>query len=142
MSDVAETEESLRQAAQGGSISALYKLGKLYVSREQNARAYDVFYAAAAKEYPPAQFILGEMYLKGIPVQRNVERAIELLEQAAAKGHVYARGRLARIYLHGLSGRTFSGILHPKQFVRGLRLWCSAFYDAIVCKKDDDRLQI
>jgi len=140
--DLAACEEWLRRASETGSSYATFRLGKLYLKIRQQARAYDAFCASASKSYAPAQTVLAEMYFQGVPIKRDVDRAIDLLEQAATQGHVYAKGRLAQLYLHGMSGYFFGGVLHPNRFIRGLWLWSTGFYDALVSDPADERFQI
>lgn len=130
--DIATSVDWLRRATESGSSYAFYKLGRLYLRIKQFARAYEAFRTAAVDNFAPAQALLGEMYLKGAAVQRNVDRAIEFFEKAAAQNNVYAMGQLITLYIHGAPPRFhFGGILRPKRFLRGLSIFCRGMYLAI-----------
>jgi TPR repeat protein len=139
--DLSACEKWLRRASDNGSTRASYMLAKVYLRMGQYARAYDALAASASKKYAPAQFLLSDMYIKGLAVQKNVERAIELLEEAAAQDHVYAKGRLAQLYLHGSSGKFLGGLSKPGRFFKGLRLWSTALRDALGARQGDERLE-
>lgn len=144
--DTAAAERWLRRASEGGSTRASYRLGKLYMDIGQYARAYEVLSSESCREYAPAQLMLAEIYLRGIAIPKNTDRALALLESAAAQGNAYAKGRLAQLYIHGLhiqgAGCFLCGLRHPRRFLRGIRLWLSGFGDALFCNSESERVQI
>jgi len=130
--DLATSVDWLRRATESGSSYAFYKLGRLWLRTRQYARAYEAFRTAAGDNFAPAQALLGEMYLKGAAVQKNVDRAIEFFEQAASQGNLYAMGWLITLYVNGAPPRFFfGGILRPKRFLRGLSIFCRVMCQAI-----------
>jgi hypothetical protein len=51
----------------------------------------------AAKGFPPSQYVLGIRYLEGIGVEKNAAKGKELLNKAAAQGHLNARDKIREI---------------------------------------------
>jgi TPR repeat protein len=136
--DASESECRMQEE----EAAAAFRRGKQCLTEGQYGRAYQVFSSPPCEDYSPAQFIMSEMHLRGILGRRDIDRAIELLEMAVDRGHVYAKGRLAQIYLHGthLPGARclFCGLKHPRTFFRGVRLWLSALRDGLLCSKSDE----
>lgn len=68
-----------------------------------------------------AQFQLGDVYMKGYLVSQNYTKVITLLEQAAAKGNIYAADALGTIYKYGLNGNKdeIKSQLYFKQAMEG-----------------------
>lgn len=75
------------------------------------------------------------MYRYGIAVPKDLNRAIEFLERAAAKGDGYAKGLLGQLLIHGTSGRFLGGIVHPRRMLRGFSMIGSGIRDALFSRK-------
>ena len=101
-----------RIAAEAGNPDAQFALAELY--REGEGLAADPaeaerWYAAAAKGYAGAtggraQERLGEMYIDGRGVPKDVMRGLMLLEGVAQGGRIWTQVKLAQLYEQGAEG--------------------------------------
>lgn len=62
------------------------------------AKAQKWFHKAAEQGNTEAQMILGQMYLEGDCVEKNVPEGIEWYSKAALQGHVTAMNKMGRLY--------------------------------------------
>ncbi len=68
----------------------------------QNDRgAFNLFYAAAEKNYALAQYRVGVAYSYGEGVRQDTKLAAEWYQKAAIQGHTIAQRNLAMMYLYG-----------------------------------------
>jgi hypothetical protein len=95
----------LRRAAENGSVEAAYLLGGEYAVGEnvsgdpkEAAKWYELAAYAASPE-PAAQYSLGQMYLDGEGVAKDVQKGKELLVRAANNGDIVSALFLADAYL-------------------------------------------
>ena len=92
--------EWFRKAAEQGWVKAQSFLGAIYLT-DESIRDYEEAYkwlkSAAEKNDAIAQFNLGLMYWHGIYVKRDVGKAKEWIQKAAAQGHERAIGFLNSI---------------------------------------------
>ena len=65
---------------------AQYNLAELYLSKGEYKHALGWYKKSAKQGYAPAQSRLGQMYLEGIYVKKDVEKAIFWYEKALAQG--------------------------------------------------------
>lgn len=129
-------ERWYRRAVDGGSRLATYYLGHFYLEREEYSRAEEVFSIGVLAEYSPAMFCLGCMYLEGVGVAKDLDKARFLFQKSADHGHVFARRSLAAMYMSGKYGITC--------FFKGLWLFIGALKDVIILARTDpnsDRLR-
>lgn len=82
-------------------LGFLYRQGTEPVKRNE-ARAFELFWAAANNGHSGAQFNLGELFDFGIGVARDEKQAFLCYEKAAQQGYVYALDRLGELYYEGL----------------------------------------
>lgn len=87
------------QAAKGGCAIAQFYLGLCYYDPSDDSgknleRAAYWYEQAAAQGHANAQFRLGLMYLKGIGVPGDMNKAAQLIQQAANQGHDQASTEL------------------------------------------------
>ncbi len=103
-------------------------------------RAFRIYqYVAMLYSHPRAQFVLGQMYLKGEGVRRDVRRGMRWLNLAARKSYAAAQAALGEYYLrqhkNGKSDRSrgLAWLLLAKQNARGknTRQSLAARYDAV-----------
>lgn len=64
-------------------------------------KALEKFKEAAKLNDPTSQFIVGEMYEKGLGTAKNGQRALEWYKESAQNGDVYAMQRIGLIYKNG-----------------------------------------
>jgi len=87
-----------------------YYFGSFYLARKDFPKANEWFSVGAAMAFGPSINCLGRMYRDGLGVERRVDRARELFEQAAALGNLIARRNLVRLFMSGRLG--LPGIFH------------------------------
>lgn len=85
---------------------AEFYLGTIYRAQHDNVRGLEAFNNAARAGYAPAMYHLGRLYLFGDGVPRDEAVAFRYFEEAAKRGHLFARRNIAQ---HMMSGR--AGIL-------------------------------
>jgi TPR repeat protein len=90
------------RAAQIGDASAMRQIADWYseggILQKDFSRAASWYFAAADAGDPYSAFICAGMYLRGMYVQQNIAKGIDLLEKAASAGNIEAmfqRGFLA-----------------------------------------------
>lgn len=98
--------ELYETAADLGVDAANTRLGDYYLFGARPIRpdpdeAAVRFEAASAAGDLPAKTTLGFMYLLGIGVENDAERALDLMQEAADGGYHFAQYRLGQIYLTG-----------------------------------------
>jgi TPR repeat protein len=99
-------------AAEAGNPDAQFALAELYRKGEGLAAdptEAERWYAAAAKGYASAtggraQERLGQMYIDGRGVPKDVRRGVLLLEGVAQGGRVWTQVKLAQLYERGADG--------------------------------------
>jgi TPR repeat protein len=80
--------------------------------------------------------MLALMYLRGNGVEKDIDRGHDLLERAAASGHIFSKRNLASLLIRGDYGIS--------KVPRGLLLFMSALKDALTVVPTDphsDRLR-
>ncbi len=101
-----------RKAAEQGHVGAQVRLARILDYSEENAEAVMWYQRAADQGDPEAQFELAGQYASGDAVERNLDKALELFQQAADRDYVPAIRVLAMAYesggleLEGDPGRT------------------------------------
>lgn len=90
-----------RRAAQMGDANAAYWAGKLYLGEQRYEEAREWFARAVGMslEQVQASWELGQMYLHGLGVEQDKDRAAAHLFNAAAFGHAQAQYELAQLML-------------------------------------------
>lgn len=96
--------ECYEKAAEGGATLAHYYLGRLAKEEGRLDGAVKHFEIAAEKGYPSAAYWLGTMYLSGIGVKENKEKAKLHLKNASKNGHIFAKRDLALAEIKGSFG--------------------------------------
>ena len=103
--------EELFDAANNGSLGACTKLGQLYC-RLNSGEPWNVKYdpqkalawinKAYIKNYPPAYHELGLLYLWGLHVPKNLEKAVDLFKKGAELGNTDCMNELGICLLNGI----------------------------------------
>lgn len=102
--DRVEAHSLLKKAAERGDTESMFYLGTLYsVAGEfkDEKQAFKWITMAAQKDHIPAFRQLGVFYRSGFGVERNTQKAVDLLTQASEKGDVSSLEILADIYKSG-----------------------------------------
>jgi len=94
-----------RQAAEGGDVKAMYRLGQKYergVGVSQNlSKAFAWYESAARQGHTEAASAAGIALLKGMGVAKNMRSAMQWLLQAAEDGDARAQWTLSSVYVGG-----------------------------------------
>lgn len=86
----------------GSAVQADRATGLAYYQQGRYAAAFEELEAAAAQQSDPeAAWWVGTMYAEGKGTEKNPERAVHWLQQAANSGLAQAQGYLAQLYLTG-----------------------------------------
>lgn len=101
-----QAENWYRRAMDGGSNLAVYYLGHLYLDKQDYLKAKEIFSYGDLKGYSPTTYRLAYMYLDGKGIPKDERKAFELFKKASDDGHVFAKRKLAGIYLSGKYGVT------------------------------------
>lgn len=80
------------------------KLGIKFASLKQHQKAFLLFMQAGDRGHPMAQFNLGLCYENGKGVEKDLVKAVECYENAAAQGQAGAMYNLAILYMQGEGG--------------------------------------
>ena len=107
--DTEQARHWYQRAANGGSASAQYYLGKWYLTHAPEAdRPESVHWLKRAAEQgqAEAQYLLGELHRTGNGVAKDVTQAADWYHQAADQGNGQAMCRLARLYAGVETGYT------------------------------------
>jgi TPR repeat protein len=118
-----------RRAINSGSDLATYYLGHFYLKRKNYIQAKEVFNIGALKDYSPAIYCLGCMYLEGTGCEKNQVEALNLFKKASKQGHVFAKRSLAGMYLSGKYGLV--------NIINGLFLFFSALKSSFIIHMKD-----
>ena len=93
-----------RRAAHNGSAEAQHHLGFICFQSKDYSGANDWYQKAAAQGYLPALWRLAWLHKKGKGVPLDPAKAYELFDEAAQRGHVFAKRDLALMLLSGHKG--------------------------------------
>jgi len=99
--DVTAAMALYRLAADTGLAEAQVKLAYILDYSEEDSEAVKWYRAAAQQGDADGQFGLGEMYAKGEGIERDLAKAIEYFELAAANDHQRAIRVLSHAYEDG-----------------------------------------
>ena len=99
LNDLAEKKQedlkALQEAAEDGDLEAMYRLGRSYYYGEDGApkdgkQAFYWFNKAAEGDNIAAQYYLGLCYVRGIGVEKDEARAVELFAEGADQDYLPA----------------------------------------------------
>ncbi len=76
------------------------RLGLSYAAEKDWTTALFYFMIAAAEEYAPAQFYVGQIYEDGLGTEANAESAWEWYERAAQQDYAPALNQIGRMYFN------------------------------------------
>jgi TPR repeat protein len=93
--DLVLAEVWYRKAVEMGSAVATLKAGYFYLRQKNYEKAREIFSVGRDRQYAPSILRLGDLYAKGIGVERNYDTAQELFKQAARRGNLWAKRTVA-----------------------------------------------
>ena len=94
----------VRERAAAGDVVAQFSLGSiLYYGADDTAQAIEWFRKAAAQQYPPAEFQIGQLYDFGFGVVQSDGEALSWYRRAAGQGHAAADRAVGDFYQKGRS---------------------------------------
>lgn len=114
-----DPQEAIRYyllAAESGSTVAWFDLASMYARAGEYQNAIEWYEKSAAEGYLPALYRLGWCYKSGKGVDRNEEKALVYFEEAAQKGHIFAKSQLMRRRILRDHGRVVGWLLY--------KFWC------------------
>lgn len=82
------------RAANEGSVTGYFELGRLLKRKGDLAQARAAFEAGAERGHLPSMSRLGTMMIDGQGGSRDIKAGTIWLEKAAAEGHIFARRKL------------------------------------------------
>ena len=113
--DILLAEEWALKAAENGLVEAMYWLGEGYTvyakdlaeeDPEESKKHFELGYywlsKANIQKHPAATLELANYYRRGDVIEKDVEKSVKLVEQAAELGELQAMRDLAFIYANGL----------------------------------------
>lgn len=100
--DLSKSIEYYEKAANRGIAVAQYSLGKIFLSEKKDYElAFKWFTKADENEFIGAKTKLGEMYLEGKGIPKDIVKAKNLFELDAAENHTLALYHLGKMYHYG-----------------------------------------
>ena len=111
------------QADEKGASEASFMLGRICAQEGDYDSAFAAFSRGANRGYLPSIYRLAMMYQDGLGTKKDSSRARVLLQEAASKGHVFAKRDLATLYVKGTFG--------PVLVFRGIALLVTLLFDVV-----------
>ena len=111
------------RAAALGDGEAEYGIAKIYYERKDYLEAIVYLEKAINKGFYSASRILGMIYYYGLGIERDIDKAKELYDQAANNGNLMAELIIAKMLFHGYDG--FLGRLKsiPLIFISAIKIY-------------------
>ena len=86
-------------AADAGDLWGHFALGRFYLRQKRYREARETYAIPAAAEYGPALHDMGKIYLLGLGVEKDIEKAKSYYERATKAGNLFAKAHLARLLM-------------------------------------------
>lgn len=102
--DFEAAKKWLGRADLTGNADALYLLGVVNHNLGDYSAAADNFQQAATLGYSAAYYQLARMHDYGTGFEKSPDKAFELYQEAAKRGHVFARRDIAIMLMQGYQG--------------------------------------
>lgn len=122
--DYERAREWLSQAAQSGRADTLYLLAVTNHLLRDYDEAIKGYRKAAKLDYSAAYYQLAVMHRDGTGFDRNDDKAYELFDEAARRGHLFARREIAVMLMKGHKGlgQVLKGlVLFFRNLIQGAR---------------------
>jgi|GEM_PF-4871491 len=88
------------RAANGGSLTAKYSLGRAWKEKGDLRRARALFIDGAERGHKPSMFMAGRMLVRGEGGEADCKAGEALLLRASREGHMFARRELSRLKIN------------------------------------------
>lgn len=134
--DLSRAEDLLNQAAQLGVREAVLQKATLWYARGDMTRHFLALQEAARLGILPACYRLALCFARGTGVAKDDAKALTIMSEAAARGHVGAKMHLAR--------RLLVRPINPAGFTRGVAMMITAIGESLrigTRNPDDDRFR-
>ena len=102
--DYERAREWLSQAAQSGRADILYLLAVTNHNLHDYDEAIKGYRKAAELDYSAAYYQLARMHREGAGLDQDDDKAYELSDEAARRGHLFARREIAVMLMKGHKG--------------------------------------
>jgi TPR repeat protein len=122
--DLEKAEKLFDRAAAFGTPEAHFQMANVWYDRGDMNRYFLAIQQASRMDLLVAQFYLGRCYAYGLGVDKDDAKALELMRNAAERGHVRAKMYLAR--------RQLFKLYNPIGVVYGLIKFLSAAIEGLV----------
>ncbi|MFX1736058.1 tetratricopeptide repeat protein [Paraburkholderia sp. A1RI_3L] len=93
--DFAQAEFWYRKAVDSGSAVSTLPAGYFYLRRKDYDKAREIFSIGMERDYAPSITRLGDLYVKGIGVERDYDIARALFNRASDLGNLWAQAAIA-----------------------------------------------
>jgi TPR repeat protein len=103
--DLEKAKYWFKEAGRVGLPEAAFMQGRILFQQERYWEAFPPLVQSADLGYAPAMYRLAKMHQDGLGTKKDIIRSRQLLELAAAQGHIFAKRDLAILYLNGTYGR-------------------------------------
>lgn len=84
-----------------GFTIAGYYLGRLYLDQKNYKKSFEILSSCEEDDYAPTLCCLGYLYLEGYGVEKQTAKAKLLFEKSSKMGNIWAKRRLAKVYMTG-----------------------------------------
>ncbi|SDR50940.1 tetratricopeptide repeat protein [Paraburkholderia tuberum] len=92
--DLVSAEAWYQKAVESGSAVATFNAGYFYLRRKNYEKAREIFSVGMDRGYAPAIVRLADLYVHGLGVEKDYDRAKELYKRAAKNGNLWAKAAL------------------------------------------------
>lgn len=99
--DIPEATKWLKKAAEQNYLPAIFELGSLQHSQDEFEEAFGWFMTAAYQGDAASAFNMGQMYIVGEGVEKNLEKGVYWIKLAAGKNFLSAQEVLVTAYKMG-----------------------------------------
>jgi TPR repeat protein len=99
--DIPEATKLLKKAAEQNYLPAIFELGSLQHSQDEFEEAFGWYMTAAYQGDAASAFNMGQMYVAGEGVEKNLEKGLYWIKLAAGKNYLSAQEVLVTAYTIG-----------------------------------------
>lgn len=92
------------KAAESDDDEAVYGCARIYLKNKEYELAREYLNKGEKIDYPPSIFRLGLLYMNGLGVEKNGEKAYQYFSKSAGLGHIMSKRMKAKMLLNGIKG--------------------------------------